>query len=252
MSGWVRIERDIWKHPFFDNEPMSKREAWIWMISRAAWKDTRHKVGAQMRPVPRGSFMTTLRELQSKFKWRSDKKVRDFLKQLEVEGMVERTVVGSKNAPKTHVTISNYDKYQSQELNQDAPKTRRARRENAVKKQDNKRQEAEASGGAGAVAILSSLVGEAVAMEFVAHRLDMRKPLTERGAAAMFKKLESHHDPRSVLLDSIANGWQGVFPEKIKPKLKTIDGGNNERVNRNQQLQSAALANEILDAARTN
>lgn len=76
-----------------------------------------------MIDVPRGSFMATLREMQSAFMWGSDKRVRTFLKTLENGRMIGRTSVGTKNASKTHVTICNYDEYQTVGRTKDAPKT---------------------------------------------------------------------------------------------------------------------------------
>lgn len=141
MVGWVRIDRNAWEHGFFDREPMSEREAWFWMIASAAWEDTSHKVGAMMYPVPRGTFMTTLRQLQSRFMWRSETKVRNFLKRLEAERMIERSAVGPRNARKTHVTICNYDKFQDARRPKDARKTfgeTLGRRSKVTSKQNNK------------------------------------------------------------------------------------------------------------------
>ena len=123
MSGFITIERSIWDHPLFKPEPMTEREAWMWMIAQAAWSATRHRVGSELLDVPRGSFMATLREMQASFMWKSDKRVRTFLKTLEKEGMIGRTTVGAKNAPKTHVTICKYEEYQSRGRTKDAPKT---------------------------------------------------------------------------------------------------------------------------------
>ena len=133
MSGFISIHRKLWDNEIFATEPMSEREAWVWMISRAAWSDTRHRVGSKMVDVPRGSFMVTLRELQSKFGWKSDTKVRSFLAMLEGENMINRAVVGQRNAPKTHVTICNYCEYQGGERTENAPKTHQKRTKNAVK-----------------------------------------------------------------------------------------------------------------------
>lgn len=66
------------------------------------------------------------------------------------------------------------------------------------------------------VQILSIFVSNDTAKSFVQHRRDMKKPMTENAAHAMLTKLEGHPDPDSVLTDSIANGWQGIFPEKTK------------------------------------
>ena len=125
MSGFISIERSIWDHPFFGKEPMSRREAWMWMLAQAAWKDTQHRVSGTLFDVPRGSFMATLREMQSAFGWQSDKKVRSFLKALEGADMIGRKTVGPRNSNKTHVTICNYDEYQSSGRTGDAPGTHR-------------------------------------------------------------------------------------------------------------------------------
>ena len=117
---------------------MSEREAWIWMISKAAWAGTSHRVGCDMVDVPRGSFMETLRNMQSMFMWGSDKKVRNFLKKLENHEMIAVLSVGKRNARKTHVTIHNYEEYQSGGRSKDAAKTHGGRSGDAVKKQGNK------------------------------------------------------------------------------------------------------------------
>ena len=92
---------------------MTEWEAFMWMISNAAWSDTKHCLGPIMVDVPRGSFVATLRELQSRFMWDSDKRVRTFLKGLAKNDMAVSVRVGSKNHSKTHVTICNYEEYQS-------------------------------------------------------------------------------------------------------------------------------------------
>lgn len=206
----------------------------MWMIAQAAWAETRHRVGSEMVTVPRGSFMATLREMQSAFMWGSDKRVRTFLKTLEKEGMIGRTTLGAKNAPKTQVTISNYEEYQSRGRTKDAPKTQgrthHGRTTDAVKNKGTREQSvAKATVEANSIDILSSVVPRELASDFAIHRKDLKKPLTEKAAAAMVSKLEGHHDPSAVLTDSIANGWQGIFPEKIKPQLKAINGGQNGR-----------------------
>lgn len=64
--------------------------------------------------------------------------------------------------------------------------------------------------------ILSEVATEAVARNFVGHRREMKKPLTERAARAMAERLRQHGNPDAVLKLSIENGWQGVFPDKVK------------------------------------
>jgi hypothetical protein len=137
MSGWFRVARGVFEHPIFLDEPMSEREAWLWLIARAAWKDTQHRVGGDVVPVPRGSLFCTLRELQTAWGWRSDTRVRAFLGRLENERMIQRET----NAGKTHVTICNYSRYQVSEREENAGKTHEERTENALKEQGNKKED---------------------------------------------------------------------------------------------------------------
>lgn len=133
MSRWVRISCDILDSPVFKPEPFTEREAWMWLIMHAAWKETRHRLGNEVMPVERGSLFVTLRELQSAWRWKSDFRVRSFLDTLEKEAMIER----KNNAGKTHVTICNYDKYQSrdnqEQRTENASATQAQRKENALK-----------------------------------------------------------------------------------------------------------------------
>ena len=228
MSGFITIERNTWDHPVLVRSEMSETEAWAWMIARATWAGTTHMVGDTLVSVERGSFMITLRKLQSEFMWKSDKRVRNFLKKLENHGMLAVQTMGQRNARKTHVTICNYDKFQKEGRTKDAPKTHDGRTTDAVKKQGNKvTKDTNVSLDANASKILSQAVSQEVAKDFIAARREMKKPVTERAARSMVKDLIGHHDPNAVIRASISNGWQGIFPDKIKPPLKSIDGGHN-------------------------
>ncbi|MBU6956110.1 hypothetical protein, partial [Hahella sp. HN01] len=54
--------------------------------------------------------------------------------------------------------------------------------------------------------------------EFIRHRREIRKPLTPLALSKLIGKLETFraqgHDVQSILDESIANGWQGVFEPK--------------------------------------
>lgn len=137
MSGWIAISRDLFSHEFFAREPMSEREAWVWMIAKAAWKETRHRIGGDVVDVPRGAFFCTLRELQSAWGWGSDKRVRTFLKRLQNERMID----ASTDAGKTQISICNYEQYQEAGRNGDASKSENGRSRDALKEQENNKQE---------------------------------------------------------------------------------------------------------------
>jgi hypothetical protein len=129
MSRWVRVSADIFEHEFFARSEMSEREAWLWLITKAAWKDTRHRIGGDMVVCERGSLFFTLRGLADVWGWKSDTRVRAFLDALEKERMIERKT----NAGKTQVFVTNYDTYQSTERKENAEETQEKRKENALK-----------------------------------------------------------------------------------------------------------------------
>ncbi|MBA8846240.1 hypothetical protein FHW02_004330 [Ochrobactrum sp. RH1CCR137] len=123
MSRWVRVQTSIFDHELFQAEPLTEREAWLWLIANAAWKATRHRIGTDMHEVPAGSLFVTLRQLQAAWKWKSDYRVRSFLKLLEKEEMI----VCKTNAGKTQVSICNYSHYQEAERTENASATQEKR-----------------------------------------------------------------------------------------------------------------------------
>ena len=129
MSRWVRIQTDVFDHAVFAREPFTEREAWLWLISKAAWKDTKHRIGQAVVAVPVGSMFMTLREMQSVWRWKSDKRVRAFLSMLETEAMIETKT----DAGKTQINICNYSRYQDGGRTEDASGTHAGRRSDALK-----------------------------------------------------------------------------------------------------------------------
>jgi hypothetical protein len=106
QGGVFAVCRGIWDHPTFKPEPYTEREAWLWMISAAAWKPTRVRVGRCVLAVNRGELGFATRFLATKFRW-SESRIRRFLKRLEADEMV----LVSTTRDATHVTLCNYDKY---------------------------------------------------------------------------------------------------------------------------------------------
>lgn len=129
MSRWIRVQTSIFEHEVFAAGPFSEREAWIWLISKAAWKDTKHRIGQTIADVPAGSMFLTLREMQRAWKWKSDKRVRTFLTMLENERMIETKT----DAGKTQISICNYSRYQEVGRTEDATETHGGRSADALK-----------------------------------------------------------------------------------------------------------------------
>lgn len=86
-------------------------------------------------------------------------------------------------------------------------------------------------------------VSEPVWQDWVKFRKEIKKPLTETSCRQIAKKLAGHPDPDSVLCDSIANGWQGIFPERTtgrKPAKPSTHSGFSEK---NYESRPAAWVN---------
>ena len=227
MSGWIAISRDLFKHEFFAREPMSEREAWVWMIAKAAWEDTQHRIGADMVHVPRGSFFCTLRELQSAWGWASDKRVRTFLRRTQEERMTEIKT----DAGKTQVTICNYDAFQTDGRKKDAAGTQDRTQERRTKEQDNNttKEEAKASSRK-----RGSRLSDDWFLPMDWGQWAVSEGMTEAEIRAESEKFKDYWmaraGPSAAKLD-----WQATWRNWVrtalerKPQLTAITGGRNER-----------------------
>ena len=239
MSGFYLITRGITEHHLFKGKP-ERLAVWMWLLDNVAWKDTTHDVKGHTVHVPRGSVCASERHIADQCGV-GYQVVRTAIKRFKGEHMVNAEPTHGKNL----ITICNYEKHQDpkNEANAvtNATLTHPQRNPNAQKKQGNKvTRDTNVSQSAEAVEILSRSVPKQIAADFVAHRREMKKPLTPRAATAMVKKLEGHPAPEAVLTDSIANGWQGIFPEKTRPQFKAINGGHNgQSTNKSEQRVSS-------------
>ncbi|NMX92016.1 MULTISPECIES: helix-turn-helix domain-containing protein [unclassified Pseudomonas] len=70
-----------------------------------------------------------------------------------------------------------------------------------------------------------SNVSEQVWADWCQHRKEIRKPLTKTTCERQAKTLAGHHWPDAVIIQSISNGWTGLFPEKVLPGGRTVSKG---------------------------
>lgn len=107
--GVFAVSRNIFEHDLFDPEPFTEREAWIWMIREAAWKDRRIRFGKMHGSIKRGQMASSVRFMAEKWQW-SKSRVHRFLGRLEEERMIECGTAQGHSA--SVITICNYDEYQ--------------------------------------------------------------------------------------------------------------------------------------------
>jgi hypothetical protein len=123
--SYFLVARTLFEHPFFEAGPYSEREAWQWLIMRAAWSPFRRDVGQGSIVLQRGQLAVSTRFLADAWQWHRSR-VQRFLQRLERENMVTLAVrvptrTGSDADPPSEppsdpplgvITICNYDKYQ--------------------------------------------------------------------------------------------------------------------------------------------
>lgn len=108
-TGVFGVARSIWEHPCLEDEglPFSKREAWLWLISSAAYKSRRVGTAGRVIPIERGEFCYAIRFLERKWRWKPGR-VERFLKMLENHDMIRDT---GRDRIKVY-SILNYNEYQ--------------------------------------------------------------------------------------------------------------------------------------------
>lgn len=219
MSGYLKSQRDRFKHHLFRNEKYCRGYAWDWLVAQAVWKDTTVEVKGKTIRLKRGQLCHSIRFIAGAWNW--DKAaVSRYLTRLKTETMVDtHTETGQ-----TVITICNYDTYQGEGLDAktvsetpDETEVRQQRDSSETKKKKEKKEKKE-----NIADILASRCSSDVAADFVEHRRQIKRPLTELAAKRMVAKLEGHPDPDGVLNLSIENGWQGIFPEKVKASLRVV------------------------------
>lgn len=109
MSGYFVVYRAVFEHVDFADEPFTEREAWMWLISEAAWKPKKVRLGSGSVVLERGQVVHSLRFLASRWKW-SVKRVRGFIDRSEKRGRLTKKRAHDGSI----LTICNYDKYQLQ------------------------------------------------------------------------------------------------------------------------------------------
>jgi hypothetical protein len=108
-GGVFAVARSIWAHTELKapDEPFTKLEAWIWLLSEARWKPR--------RSLERGEFSHSIRFLEKRWKWKPGR-VERFLNLLKARGMIRDTSRDRgrdrrRDTPATY-SINNYNDYQ--------------------------------------------------------------------------------------------------------------------------------------------
>lgn len=242
------VDRGLWTDPDFADEPYSEREAWVWLIGAAAWRESRVRGNAHPVTLVRGEFSFSVRFLAQKFQWTVSRTDR-FLHRLLKRDMLRDA---SRDGAQVY-SINKYNHFQVVGLpkrdsngtpNETETKQQRDKEE-TLKQVNNKKEEERAPTGAvvpfkpkAQVAVIPDWIDPTAWAGYCELRRRKHAPMTEQAFDLIFKKLDRWrargHDPTEVLNNSIQNGWTGIF----EPKDSGSDGRNGRSKTKNGDFLS--------------
>ena len=129
MAGYLRAQRDRFKHHLFRSEQFCRGYAWDWMCAKACFADRLYAVKGKTLMVQRGQFVASPDEMAEAWNW-SRSAVNRFLARLKTEHMIEHETGHGKSL----ITICNYEEYQA-----DTPQAGQERGQESGHKADTKR-----------------------------------------------------------------------------------------------------------------
>ena len=208
MRGYFNVPRDFWAEATaFKEEPFTEREAYLWLLNQAAWKDHHHRAGVVVVPLRRGQLVHSTRFLASAWAW-SEPRVRRFLERMEAATLLYRKTDAGVNV----ITICNYEQIQHGGSQTDAPLFA-DRRKIGEEEQENK--EPLRAKGAQVVplkskvskddpaSLLAGVVGRELADDFAEVCELIDRPLTVERARTLAGVLRTFHHPFTAIENAI-------------------------------------------------
>ena len=109
QKGWIKVYRCIEDNWLWDEVPFSYGQAWIDMLMMANHTQKKTLFNKEPVTIERGSFITSIRKLSTRWGWSKDKVLR-FIRTLETDAMITK----NSDNQRTLVTIVKYGDYQKQ------------------------------------------------------------------------------------------------------------------------------------------
>ena len=108
MSGTVNIARGIFTDAAFKDQPLTEREAFMWLIMEASYTRREKRIGSAAVWLDRGQLATSVRFMADAWKWPKSTVCR-FIERLKKRDMIG-TGIGTGV---TVITICKYEEYQN-------------------------------------------------------------------------------------------------------------------------------------------
>lgn len=111
MSGTINLPRSLFDDTAFKDEPLSEREAYIWLLIEARWKAGSRRIDSEVFDLERGQLAASVRFLAAAWNWSKSRTDR-YLGRLVRSGKI---AVRTGTAASV-ITICNYDEYQGRSV----------------------------------------------------------------------------------------------------------------------------------------
>jgi hypothetical protein len=233
--GVYAIARSLWDCDTFTNQKFTQREAWLWLIGAAVWKQTRINLDGRRVVLERGEFAFSLRFLAKKWKWSKDAVSRFFLL-LKNEDMIRDA---NRDSVKVY-SIIKYNEFQvvglpkrdsecdaERDTRETAPRQPRDKEEALKHSSSISIEPVEKKSPAPEPLVLPDWLDREAWAAFLDLRTKKKAPNTHRALKIILKKLGKWHgmgrDPTAILDASTVNGWKDLYEPK--------DGQHGQRTN---------------------
>lgn len=200
MSGWIKLHRKITNNPLYFSEPFTRSMAWVDMLLIANHTDNFFFKRGIRVDIKTGQIGYDLDTLGKRWKW-SRGKVERFLQMLEKDEQIVR----QKTNVTTLISIVNYKEYQTDD------KANRKANDKPNSKPSEHKQECIRN---------KKNEKELILDRWIEYRKQIKKPIKEATQETILAKMENFTEEQCkfVIDNSIENGWQGLFWDKLPKK----------------------------------
>lgn len=205
MSGWIKLHRKITDNPLYFSEPFTRSMAWVDMLLIANHTDNFFFKRGIRVDIKTGQIGYDLDTLGKRWKW-SRGKVERFLQMLEKDEQIVR----QKTNVTTLISIVNYKEYQTDD------KPNRKANDKPNSKPNEHKQEC-----------IRNIKNEKelILDRWIEYRKQIKKPIKEATQETILAKMQNFTEEQCkfVIDNSIENGWQGLFWDKLPKKEELSD-----------------------------
>lgn len=213
-EGWVKIHRKLLKSPLAKNA--DAMHLWIHLLLTTNHADGQFILGSRVINIPRGSLMTGRLSL-SKTTGLNQSKVQRLLVLFQEMGFIEQQTYSRYRM----ISITNWEQHQTREQPANSRRTAGEQQANTnknVKNVKNVKKEPEKP-------VYPPALNLTAWQEYISYRREAHiRKLTLAGENKQIEKIISYggHDTQQQCIDqTIANGWQGIFPPSSSPAHKS-------------------------------